>query len=284
MRLNLRRRILDACGNRMDPKVVAGLGSVALSLRSRSRCVVRYEEENWIHRYRGGVVVNTTLGGPSAELADRSARDVFLYGYEPGPGDTVFDVGAGVGTEVRLLSRLVGPDGRVVSIEAHPRTFHCLRRTVELNRLPNVTLVECALVGEAGEVHLEEDPLSHIRNGITTDPGRGLPVAGRRLDEVMESLGIDRIDLLKMNIEGAELGVLAGSVDVLDAVENLVVSCHDFLASGPDGDRMRTFAAVTALLRSAGYAIRTRPDDPRPWIPYYVYAARGGGQRAHKGT
>ncbi|MFY1698676.1 FkbM family methyltransferase [Solwaraspora sp. WMMA2101] len=282
MSVSLRRRILDAVDDRVDPRIIAGLGGIALSLRSRSRCVVRYEDQDWIHRYPSGVVVNTTLGGACAAQEDRIARDTFLYAHQPRPGGTVVDIGAGVGSEVRIFSRAVGDTGRVLSIEAHPRTFRCLRRTVELNRLSNVTLLECAVVGEAGPVRLDEDTLGHIRNGITradapdSDTGAGgVEVVGRRLDEILHSCGVDRVDLLKMNIEGAELEVLRSAVDVLDVVDNLVVSCHDFKADGPADAWMRTFAPVKALLRAAGYTITTRPGDPRPWIPYYVYASRG---------
>lgn len=303
MQVSIRRRFLDAVDDRLDPRIIAGLGGIALSLRSRSRCVVRYEEPNWIHRYPSGVVVNTALGGLSAAQEDLVARDTFLYDYHPRAGDTVVDIGAGVGSEVRLFSRAVGATGRVLSIEAHPRTFRCLRRTVELNRLSNVTLIECAVVGEAGPVRLEEDTLGHIRNGISraNDVERGsdvelgsdvehraaagcgsdvehrggVEVVGRRLDEILHTHSVDRVDLLKMNIEGAELGVLRSCHDLLDRVDNLAVSCHDFKAAGPADDWMRTFAPVTALLRDAGYTITTRPEDPRPWIPYYVYASRG---------
>ncbi|WP_326552384.1 FkbM family methyltransferase [Micromonospora sp. NBC_01813] len=276
MRVSLGRRILDVFDDRMDPRLIAGLGSIALSVRSRSRCTVRYEQGNWVHRYPAGIVVSTTLSGLTAQMEDQVAQDTFLYGYRPRPGDTVVDIGAGVGTEVRLFSRLVGDTGRVVSIEAHPRTFRCLHRTVELNALTNVTLLECAVVGEAGPVYLEDDAVDHLRNGLTSEAAGGVEVTGRRLDEVMAAAGIDRIDLLKMNIEGAELGVLAGSGDALDAVDNLVVSCHDFKAAGPTDAWMCTFAGVTDLLTEAGYRITTRPDDPRPWIPYYVYASRRG--------
>ncbi|MFK3980857.1 FkbM family methyltransferase [Micromonospora sp. NPDC050397] len=279
MTTSLRKRLFDTLDERVDRRVVAGLGSLFLSARSQSRCRVRYAEGHWVHRYPTGIVVNTTLGGLSARAQDQATQDVFLHDYQPQPGDTVFDIGAGVGSEVRLLSRLVGAAGRVVSIEAHPRTFACLRRTVELNQLPNVTTLECAVVGEPGPVHLSDDQVDHIRNGLTTNASGGVEVAGRTLAEITWSLGVDRIDLLKMNIEGAELPVLERSFDQLAMVENLVVSCHDFLAEPPyaDGtDRawQRTFAPVSDLLRAAGYTVRTRPQDPRPWVRYYVYASR----------
>ena len=274
MRTSLRRRLLDLVDRKVDRRLLAGLGSVYLSARTRSRCAVRYDGGRWIHRYAGGVVVNTALGGRSAAQEDAVTYDVFLHDYRPRPGDTVLDIGAGVGGEVRLFARLVGPAGRVVGVEAHPTTFNCLRRAVELNRLDNVTLVRCAVVGTPGPVFISDDPVAHVRNGLTSDASAGVEVPGRRLDEIMESLGVDRVDLLKMNIEGAELAVLEASFDALKSVRHLAVSCHDFLADGPEPDWRRTFAPVTGLLREAGYVVRTRPDDPRPWVRNYAYASR----------
>ncbi|MGW0433352.1 FkbM family methyltransferase [Micromonospora sp. NPDC003197] len=309
MGTTLKGRLLHALDGRLSPHAVAHLGSVYLSARTRARCSVRYYAGRWIHRYPDSVVVNTRIGGLSPEGQDQAAQDVFLYDYQPRPGDTVIDVGAGVGGEVRLFSRLVGERGRVVSIEAHPTTFECLRRTVELNRLTNVTPVECAVVGTPGPVYLEDHPDRHIDNGLTSDSTNGIAVVGRRLDEIMESLGVDHVDLLKMNIEGAELAVLEASLDVLKSVDHLTISCHDFLAErarlaaaaggderaaaaggderaaaagGDEGadwrgsaqDWRRTFGPVTALLRHAGFTVRTRPHDSRPWVRYYVYAAR----------
>ncbi|MEV4756631.1 FkbM family methyltransferase [Micromonospora sp. NPDC049559] len=270
----LKRRLLRAVDRRVDPRLIAGLGSVYLSARARSRCAVRYDGGHWIHRYRTGTVVNTVLGGLSAEREDEKTREVFLFDYCPRPGDTVVDIGAGVGGEVRLFSRLVGPSGRVLSIEAHPATFRCLRRTVELNRLGNVTPVECAVVGTAGPVLIEDRAVDHIGNGLTTDTAHGVEVAGRQLGEILAAHGVDHVDLLKMNIEGAELAVLESSLDVLDRVDHLVVSCHDFLALRPDQAWQRTFAPVGDLLRQAGYTLRTRPEDSRAWVRCYIYASR----------
>jgi FkbM family methyltransferase len=255
-----RRRTTDVLARRFGARIAGGLGSIYLSARERSRCAVRFSDGLWVHTYRDGIVVDTTIGASMA-ASDATTRDTLLADYTPRAGDTVVDAGAGNGCGARLFSRLVGPAGRVVAIEAHPATFRCLRRTVELNDLSNVDAVEAAVVGVPGPVLLSEAF------------GVALAVAGRRLDQILSQVGVDRVDLLTMNIAGAELSALAGADDWLSRVDNLVVSCHDFHAD--TNERMRTFAPVAALLRQAGFRLRTRPNDARPWIPYYLYASRG---------
>lgn len=271
--MRVRRRAVDLLIRR-SPHLVALVGSVRFSLQNRTRCRLRYDQGDWIFRYPEATVVNTSLVHSTPTAEDRLAEDCFLHDYRPRPGDTVLDVGAGVGSEVRLFSRLVGESGRVVAVEAHPRTFRCLRRAVSLNGLTNVTLLPCAVVEEPGPVRLDEHEQSHLRNALTIDGTGGVEVPGRTLAEIMSTHGLDRVDLLKMNIEGAELPALRGSVDALRSVRNVAVSCHDFLADGPGREWQRTFKGVTELLREAGYSIRTREDDPRPWVRYYVYASR----------
>ncbi|MDG4808279.1 FkbM family methyltransferase [Micromonospora sp. WMMD1120] len=272
--MTIRRRVANLLTGGVSPALTARVGSAYLSALHRTRCRVRYVDGEWIHRYPSGTVVNTYLCPITPEQQDREAEDYSLHDYRIQPGDTVVDCGAGVGGEVRLFSRLVGPSGKVVAIEAHPRTFGCLRRSIQLNGLTNVVPVECALVEEPGTVHLDDDQEGHISNGLTTDLAHSVAVTGRTLEELFTSLGIERVDLLKMNIEGAELPALRGASGALKRVRRLVVSCHDFRADRPGCEWQRTFKEVVELLQEAGYTIKTRPDDPRPWVPYYVYATR----------
>jgi FkbM family methyltransferase len=271
--MKLSRRILEKLQPRLDPRWLAPLCSVLVTAKRRERCTVRYSAGDWVHRYRTGTVVQPHVGGVSASLQDRNTWDTFLHAYRPGPGDTVVDLGAGVGGEVRLLSRLVGPAGRVISVEAHPRMFNCLRRTIELNQLSNVTAVHRAMMRVRGIAFIEDRP-EYGGNAITTSMENSLPVVCEPLGDLVDRLGIDRINLLKMNIEGAELTVLESARELLPRVDNLVVSCHDFKADRGGADWQRTYSGVRALLADAGYTLLRRRDDRRPWIPYYVYASR----------
>ena len=218
-------------------------------------------------------MVQPRLGGASAGGQDETTRDVFLFHYHPLSGDTVVELGAGTGSETRLLSKLVGPAGRVISVEAHPRSFRCLERAIALNRLDNVSAVHCAVTALPGPAYVEDGP-DHNSNGLTTDAARGVAVPGETLATLVERFGLTRIDLLKMNIEGAELSVLRSARKVLPQVRNIVVSCHDFKADRGGEEWQRTFAGVRNLLVAEGFHLQDRPADPRPWIPYYLYATR----------
>ncbi|TNC21870.1 FkbM family methyltransferase [Amycolatopsis alkalitolerans] len=270
--MKLTRSALTGLRARLHPRLLAPLGSIALTVKRRERCTVRFRDGNWIHRYPTGAIVRPVLGGASARMVDDTTSETFLRHYRPRPGDTVVDLGAGVGTEARLLSRLAGPTGMVVCVEPHPRTFSCLQRTIALNGLDNVIAVRCAIAGTSGTVFVE-DTSDYNANGITGEPG-GVRVRAETLDDLVRRFGLDRIDLLKMNIEGAELAVLDAARDVLPRVRNLVVSCHDFKADRGGPHWQRTFGGVRALLTDAGYTLHARPPDARPWIPYYVYASR----------
>src|ERR671924_2358342 len=120
-------------------------GSLWVSFMYRAPCIVYWRNGAWIHRYRGAKIPHAGLGRAAPpDVLTAEARDLFLHAYTPRAGDVVLDVGAGIGAETLLFSRLVGPSGRVVSLEAHPRTYERLARLCEVNRLENVTPLQVA--------------------------------------------------------------------------------------------------------------------------------------------
>ena len=102
----------------------------------------------------------------------------------------------------------------------------------------------------------------------------GIAVSGHTLAELMERAGVRRVDLLKLNIEGAEQPVLAAATKALEAVAHVAVACHDFRTASNGDPALRTFDGVVDLLRTAGFTLRTRPHDPRPWVACMVYGSR----------
>lgn len=150
-----------------------------------------------------------------------------------GNGGIFVDAGANIGIYTVLASRLVGPEGRVLAIEMVPETATILRSHVGLNRCGNVVVVERALADRVGDivaVHIPEGrygQASILPEGDRRSAERS-EVTTTTLDHVCQSLG--RIDLLKMDLEGAEKLAIAGASATLSRLGGLIVEtlpCHD---------------------------------------------------------
>jgi FkbM family methyltransferase len=129
------------------------------------------------------------------------------------PGATVVDVGANIGVYSIESALAVGPKGRVVSIEAAPGHVQKLRENVDLNRMTNVVVVETALGAAPGEGRLslpDGDNLGMFTLGSVSGSQSHI-VAVRTLDDVLGELGVDRVDFVKIDIEGSEYRALCGA-------------------------------------------------------------------------
>jgi FkbM family methyltransferase len=241
-------------------------GSAWVSWRYRKPCLVYWRNGAWIHHYRGAKIPDAALGraAPPAVFT-AEARELFLYEYTPGTGDVVFDVGAGNGAETLLFSRLVGSSGRVVSLEAHPKTYRRLVNLCAANALRNVTPFQVAASDADGTTTISD--LGDYRHNTTMTTDGGIEVPARRIDTIARELGLTRIDLLKMNIEGAERLALEGMGALLEGTRHICISCHDFAG-------VPTKESVTAYLREHDFAVTTRDDAPEAWVRDYVYAAK----------
>jgi FkbM family methyltransferase len=134
-------------------------------------------------------------------------------------GMTVVDVGANFGYYTILFGELVGPAGHVVAVEPSPQALPLLRRTVELNgHTKRTRIVACALSSEAhgqGLLYLPDGEPKNaclvyerdIPGGVTVE----VPVTS--IDELSRDL--PRIDLVKIDAEGGEVGVIAGMAELI---------------------------------------------------------------------
>jgi FkbM family methyltransferase len=245
--------------------------SVWQSVAQRAPCLVYWRDGAWIHRYRGARIPHASLGRASPpDVFMAEAREMFLYEYTPRAGDVVFDVGAGVGAETLLFSRLVGPRGRVVSLEAHPRTYERLERLCRVNRLANVVPLQVAAADEDGELAISDFD-QYLLNRVVPPETDSIAVQTRRIDTIADELGITRIDLLKMNIEGAERIAIRGLERIIATTRHVCISCHDFLADDGGADELRTKEVVREFLLDHGFRVIARDDAPDPWTRDYLY-------------
>lgn len=128
-----------------------------------------------------------------------------------GPGDTVLDIGAHVGTIALPVAHLVGPQGAVFAFEPQRKLYRELVKNVELNGLDNVVALRYAL-GDTTAI-IEMDPPSEGNEGGTGVGHGGDTVELRPLD----SFGFSTVSLVKIDVEGFENQVLDGAREMLRA-------------------------------------------------------------------
>lgn len=154
-------------------------------------------------------------------------RDI-LEMFTPTVGDTVVDCGAHIGKYTILASKLVGrQEGKVIALEPFPRTYQYLIANLKLNDCSNVTPMNCAAWNENEERTLWVSSLSSINSlnpslGTSTRIG-SVNVRCVRLDEILET--IERIDWLKLDVEGADFEALQGLSESISKgkVRNIIV-------------------------------------------------------------
>jgi FkbM family methyltransferase len=177
-----------------------------------------------------GPVVRTVRGGSEWELDLREGIDLSLYlnQYERATtsfleravklGDVVIDIGANVGAQTLPLARKVGSSGRVVAVEATEFAFAKLKRNLELNpSLDDAVLPIQAILSDSWQASQFEIYSSWPVAGTTVQErhaihcGVAKTTRGARncsLDELVEQLQLQRIDLIKLDVDGNELSVL----------------------------------------------------------------------------
>jgi FkbM family methyltransferase len=163
------------------------------------------------------------------DLRNSLAREVYFTGqYEPQettlieallkPGQTFVDVGAHWGYFSLLASQKVGKLGRVISIEADPRLYATLSRNVLRNALAQIDPIHVAAATEMGVLRMsgykELDDnwgLSRLLGAAQSgEDGNVFEVPTASIDALLDERGVAEVDVLKMDIEGAEALALRG--------------------------------------------------------------------------
>ena len=148
-------------------------------------------------------------------------EDEIIERFYPREGDTVIDIGAHFGRYTIIASKRVGKSGKVISIEAYPHNFEILNRNIILNKLTNVTSLNCAVYSKEHKVKLylnNEVKLVHsIHNTIMSTRAQSkekfVEVQANTIDFLLKSNGIKQEDVnwIKIDVEGAEYEVLQRS-------------------------------------------------------------------------
>jgi FkbM family methyltransferase len=146
------------------------------------------------------------------------ARDMTKWARALLPrGGAFLDVGAHAGYFSLLASHRVGDSGRVFAIEPNLRTFSALQRHLTQNAVRNANALMCGLADREGvlALYLPSSQLDYNTTVLPRDGWTRAEVPVRTLDACVREWNIDRIDLMKIDVEGAEPLVLAGGEQAL---------------------------------------------------------------------
>jgi FkbM family methyltransferase len=166
-------------------------------------------------------------------------------------GDTVLDVGASVGGFTISVTPKVGADGVVVAIEPDPNNLICLKKNT--SKLNNVQIVGKYVSNHRGKERLYVARKNEEKLMIPSD-NEYVEIQTDTLDCIVSDLEIERVDFIKMDVEGAELEVLEGAEKTLEIARKVVVAAYH-IRNGK-----KTWPKVQQFLKVRGFKIRVTSD------------------------
>lgn len=202
---------------------------------------------------------------PENDIRYLSETILFHY-YTPTKNDQVVDLGVGYGDEAVYLKN-ISPDIKYLGTEAQPVIYECISNT--FNELgENFNVSPFAITASPQLKFISQFSYA----GVGKLPEGYIEIPTLTWSEFIERYNLKSIDLLKMNIEGAEKDVIA-SIDNFDIIKRFIISCHDFRANNGDGEFFRTKDYVTTRLKEAGYEIKTF-NLGISWADDWIFAER----------
>jgi FkbM family methyltransferase len=183
-------------------------------LRSIANATLRALTPTTIERYGACIHLNPRDPVISGALAlgvyEKPETRFFLKTISRGA--TFLDIGANIGYYSALALTRVGPAGRVVAIEPDPETFEYLQRTIGANGNDRASVIRKGLADESGTLRLYRNSSNRGDNRFyANDLADGhVEVEVARADDVLASLGIGRVDFIKIDVQGFEGRVFYG--------------------------------------------------------------------------
>jgi len=142
------------------------------------------------------------------------------------PGDIVIDAGAYLGYFSILAAKKVGKNGIVIAFEPSPSNFTVLKERVVKSGLTNIIPVNKALYNKNGRAFFSKEISS---NSILKNQKAHIDdveVESVTLDDELSSMGISKINFIKMDIEGNEIEALEGGTKTFNNTKNFAIACY----------------------------------------------------------
>lgn len=244
------QRFLKRTRDRLGAVAAGGLAAAGAALPGTPRVDGLHVARVIGGPLRGKLLALPTLQRPSYLLGTFEPHVVRVMQEHVHPGSVAYDLGANVGYHTLVLAHLVGAGGGVVAVEPSPAERAALETTLRLNDLTNVRVVDAALAEQPGTVQFATFGYSGIgRIAREQEPADATieAVSATTLDRLVLSAGYPPPAFIKMDVEGAELRVLLGGMQVLASARPVIVCEVRWQA---------THESVCQLLAAHGYEHR----------------------------
>lgn len=186
------------------------------------------------------------------ELAESmETTELYLDRAHVAAGDTVLDLGAYAGGATYHFARAVGAEGRVFAFEPDPRNFECLVKNIELHRLANVEVDRRGVWSHSGRVMFQSEGSmgSAVVDAADRSSDTKQPIDVVSLSDFCGEKQLDRVDFVKMDIEGSEAPVLAAAGDFIERFRpSMIIEVHRVHG-------VRSDAEVTSILERHDYVV-----------------------------
>lgn len=169
------------------------------------------------------------------------------------PNPVIFDCGAHIGMAT-IFFKWVYPDSTIYSFEPDKQTFSILKKNILCNKLKKIKLFNLALTNKGGLINFFTD-LRHgsaltMSTSYERNPKDKIKVRSQKLSSFIERNNIDKIDLLKLDIEGSEREVIEdlASNNFFSVIEKIVIEYHHNYGAISTG-----LARIVQILENNGY-------------------------------
>ena len=155
-------------------------------------------------------------------------EDQILDRFIPKQSDVVINVGAHLGRHTIIASKRVGQTGKIVAIEAHLENFKMLNRNIKLNKLTNVIPLNYAVYSNQTKLKLympDEESSHHstMLERVGETRKKFVEVNANTLDNLLQQNGVEEVNWVKIDVEGAEFEVLKGATKILSKSNDIAI-------------------------------------------------------------
>jgi len=166
-----------------------------------------------------GDSLNLSILGQYGEL------DTQIVKNEIKQGDIVIDIGANIGYYTLIFAKLVGPSGRVIAFEPEPKNFELLKKNVRVNGYKNVTLEQKVVSNTNGKTKLFLADNGIVGHKIYSynDTSDYIETESISLDDYIPDEIRNKINFVKIDVEGVEPRVISGMKSIIKQSKNLKI-------------------------------------------------------------